>query len=232
MKIVNVNEFKTDLEQGVELDRNNGSERILYTRKSGERCLFDADVVEILEDSLVISSGDETFAISDPYFGARQEEAEFRRKEAEEKAKEEAKAEKINAGCGVITVIIVLLLSWYGIKSKGCSGNNFHQVDRKTVERIKEIDAVRESLGELDKYLSVQREEIKDAERIVRELQSKKTQTEELLQLSSEQVQAIQKSLDNHRERARWFDYLWGFLIGIAFSAVVHFWAKWSSRRG
>ncbi|MFC5044699.1 hypothetical protein ACFSTE_22410 [Aquimarina hainanensis] len=122
----------------------------------------------------------------------------------------------------ILTFIAAIISLFGGLVTKIARDREKRKEQPRTIEKqIEDLDSVSKSLENLKDFIEEQKNSLKDNERTIQELESEKEKLKPIVETQKATVEAILKAHSTSQKRARWFDYLMGFFIGVASSAIV-----------
>ena len=115
----------------------------------------------------------------------------------------------------LLSVIGTVITRYLSVKEKKYLESN------SLTDEIENLDNISENLKNLQKFISIQKNNLIDNEKTIIELEEKKKELKPLIESQEKTVEAILKAHSERQKKSKWLDYLIGFFIGIASSAIV-----------
>lgn len=87
--------------------------------------------------------------------------------------------------------------------------------------KLEELDRVRASLRELDRFVASQQESIASTSATLRKLEHERTELDKVVSVNREAVEALLRYQARSQARAAWFGYIMSFILGVLSSLTA-----------
>lgn len=98
-------------------------------------------------------------------------------------------------------------------------------------EQLVELEKFDEGLKKLTAFITIQKQQLAEKQKLISDLENKRTELEPIVNSQSEVVEAIFKAQEQRAQKSKWFDLALGFALGILGSLIASVIFKLIDRR-
>lgn len=120
-----------------------------------------------------------------------------------------------------IISVIISVVAGFVTKLLGDRVNKKSNEPKDIEQQVATLDNITNNLNELHAFIQTQKKSLIDNEKTIQELEEERRELTPVVETQREVINTILKIHSKDQKRKRMFDYLIGFFIGIASSAVV-----------
>ncbi len=109
---------------------------------------------------------------------------------------------------------------------------DFQKIAPKEIsEQLIELEKFDDGLKKLSAFIAIQKQQLAEKQKLISDLESKRTELEPIVNSQSEVVEAIFKAQEQRAQKSKWFDLSLGFVLGIFGSLIASVIFKLMDRR-